>query len=111
MLEPELRQPVEVWLAMDNDGVGVRLYSQDNRLADAYRAGAPSLDAAQGEITAHYTNVVTPLMASGARGGPRGAAPARRAPLTVIFHGEIVPGAEDGPASSCGRARRAPAQK
>ena len=55
MLEPELRQPVEVWLAMDNDGVGVRVYSQDNRLADAYRAGAPSLDAAQGEITAHYT--------------------------------------------------------
>ena len=69
MLEPELRQPVEVWLAMDNDGVGVRVYSQDNRLADAYRAGAPSLDAAQGEITAHYTNVVTPLMASGARNG------------------------------------------
>ncbi len=55
MLDPESRQPIKVWLTLDNDGVGVRVYSQDNRLADEYRADAPSLDAAQREIAAHYT--------------------------------------------------------
>lgn len=51
-LEP--REPIQVWLIIDDDGVAVRVYSQGNQLADEYRATAASIGGAQAEVTARY---------------------------------------------------------
>jgi hypothetical protein len=51
-LEP--REPIEVWLILDEDGVAVRVYSHGGRVADAYRARAVSIEGAQTEVTARY---------------------------------------------------------
>ncbi|MBV9093274.1 MAG: hypothetical protein JO132_05285 [Streptosporangiaceae bacterium] len=53
---PELeRDAIEVWLHLDEEGVAVRVYGPGDRLLDAYHAHAVSIQAAQAEVTARYT--------------------------------------------------------
>ena len=57
MPDLELREPIQVWLMIDDDGVAVRVYSQDDRPTDAYRADAASIAEAQQEITDRYVRL------------------------------------------------------
>lgn len=56
MITSELgaREPVEVWLAIDNAGIAVRVYGAKHQLADVYHARECSIEGAQTEITSHY---------------------------------------------------------
>lgn len=49
------REPIEVWLMINDDGVSVRVYAQGGRLADAYHSDAASIEEAQAEVTVRYT--------------------------------------------------------
>lgn len=57
MPDLELREPIQVWLVIDDDGVAVRVYGQGDRLTDAYRAEAASIQGAQAEVTARYAKL------------------------------------------------------
>jgi hypothetical protein len=54
MSEPGMREAVEVWLAIDNDGIAVRVYGPERQLTDVYHARECSIEGAQTEITSHY---------------------------------------------------------
>ena len=55
MPDVQPRESIEVWLILDDEGVAVRVYGHGARLVGAYHAAAVSIEGAQAEVTARYT--------------------------------------------------------